>query len=572
MTESIHAGNPAADRLSIALAQINPTAGDPAANADRIRIVRAEAAARGADLVVFPAGALPGVPALDLLRKPAFLDAVESAVRMLAAETADGGPALLVGAPWRDGGQRYNAGLLLDAGRIAAVRFQAELNGAPDDDCFDCGPMPGPVNVRGVRIGLLIAGDLASADVAETLAESGAELLVALLAESFTPGSHDRRLQAAVSRVVECALPLIAVNAAGGQDELVHDGGSLALAVGGRLAAQAPLFAEHLLLTRWLCGDGGQWECSEAETMPPVEGTEALYCALVLGLRDVVSKRRLPGVVVGLTGGPESALVAALAVDALGADRVLAVRAPLPAGSRRGDALGEELDDTAEIVGLLGCRLDNVALGPVVKAVDSLLAPAFAGRQAGVTEDRLHARVRAATLAALAERMGALLLSAADRSDLALGLADDDSGSGYAPLKDVAKSGILELARWRNIHQPPGSRGPAGRVVPDRVLARAGTGPVWRDLPPLPVLDDLLACLLGSDLSATELAARGHAAETMDEVWRLILGAEAQRRRAPPGPLVAGRDLRRDRRFPEGVGPTPPRSAPDAGDGRSTGW
>lgn len=544
------------DRLSIALAQIDPAAGNLAANADLIRAVRAEAAARGADIVVCPAGALSGVPLLDLSAQPAFLDAVEATALALAADTADGGPALLVGAPWSDGTKRHNAALLLDAGKVVAVRFQAGTGcseiGAPEDDRFDPGPMPGPVNFRGVRIGLLVGGDLASADVTETLAESGAELLVALLASPFVPGRADERVQAAVARVVECGLPLVAVNAVGGEDERVFDGGSFALASGGRLVAQAPLFAEHLLLSRWECGDDDSWDSSEAETIAPVEGTEALYSALVLGLRDAVVKGGVPGVVVGLTGGLDSALTAAIAVDALGPERVLAVRAPLP-GSEV-DTLADSLDDAAEIVELLGCRLDNVVLGPLLKAADSLLAPVFAGRDSSGAADRLHARLRAATVGALAERMGALLLSTADRTDRLLGLVPEESGCGYAVLADVPKTLVLELARWRNANQPEGSRGPAGRVVPERVLARRLKAATPAGLPPVEALDDLLAALLDGGQSPADLAGHGHAAETVESIWRMVVRAEADRRRAPPGPRVSRRTAVRLRRLPVGGG------------------
>lgn len=540
------------DRLSIALAQINPTAGNLAANVDRLRAARAEAAARGADLVVCPATALSGTPLLDLATLPAFLDAVKATVQALAEDTADGGPALLVGAPWRGESGIHNAALLLDGGTVTAVRFQAATDageiGTPEEDRFDSGPMPGPVNVRGVRIGLLIGGDLATGDVAETLAESGAELLVAMLASPFAPGRADERVQAAVARVVECGLPLAAVNLVGGQEERVFDGGSFALAPGGRLVAQAALFTEHLLLTRWERSEGDGWDSSEAETIAPIEGTEALYGALMLGLHDIVTKSSAPGVVVGLTGGLDSALVAAIAVDALGPERVLAVRAPLPGGSTA--ALADSLDDAAEIVELLGCRLDNVALAPVLKAADSLLAPAFAGRDSVVAEDRLHARLRAATLAALAERMGALLLSTMDRTDRLLGLAPEESGCGYVVLADVPKTAVLDLARWRNANQPAGSRGPAGLVVPERVLARRMKAETPAGLPPAEVLDDLLDGLLDGGLSPADLVARGHAAEMVATVWRLVVQAEAGRRGAPTGPQVSRRTVARLRRFP----------------------
>ncbi|PWC85354.1 NAD synthetase [Azospirillum sp. TSH100] len=545
------------DRLSIALAQINPAAGTLAANADRLRAARAEAAARGADLVVCPAAAVSGAPLMDLAALPAFLDAVRAMVQALADETADGGPALLVGTLWHGNSGSgeaglHNAALLLDDGKIAAVRFQAAMDpaeiGVPAEDRFDSGPMPGPVNVRGVRIGVLVGGDLATGDVAETLAESGAELLVAMLAGPFAPGRADARVQAAVARVVECGLPLAAVNLVGGQEERVFDGGSFALATGGRLVAQAPLFAEHLLLTRWERGEDDSWDSFEAETIAPAEGTEALYGALMLSLHDIVMKSGAPGVVVGLTGGLDSALVAAIAVDALGPDRVLAVRAPLPGAPTA--ELADSLDDAAEIVELLGCRLDNVALAPVLKAADSLLAPAFAGRDSAVAEDRLHARLRAATLAALAERMGAILLSTADRTDRLLGLGPEESGCGYAVLADVPKTAALELARWRNAHQPAGSRGPAGLVVPERVLARRMKVDSPAGLPPAEALDDLVTGLLDGGLSPADLVARGHAAETVAKVWRLVVQAEAGRRRAPPGPRVSRRTAARPWRFP----------------------
>ena len=540
------------DRLSIALAQINPAAGNLAANASRLRSARAEAAARGADLVVCPAAAVSGAPLLDLAALPAFLDAVQATVQALAEDTADGGPALLVGAPWRGELGIHNAALLLDGGKIATVRFQAATDlgeiGAPEEDRFDSGPMPGPMNVRGVRIGLLVGGDLATGEVAETLAESGAEMLVAMLAGPFGPGGADERVQAAVARVVECGLPLAAVNLVGGQEERVFDGGSFALAPGGRLVAQAPLFAEHLLLTRWERGEDGGWDSFEAETIAPAEGVEALYGALVLGLHDIVTKSAAPGVVVGLTGGLDSALVAAIAVDALGPERVLAVRAPLPGGPTA--ELADSLDDAAEIVELLGCRLDNVALAPVLKATDSLLAPAFAGREPAVAADRLHARLRAATLAALAERMGALLLSTVDRTDRLLGLAPEETGCAYAVLADVPKTVVLELARWRNANQPAGSRGPAGLVVPERVLARRMKAEAPAGLPSAEALDDLLSGLLDGGLPPADLVARGHAAGMVATVWRLVVQAEADRRRAPPGPRVSRRTVAQLRRFP----------------------
>ena len=543
------------DRLSIALAQTNPTVGNLPANVDRIRAARAEAAARGADLVVFPELSVSGYPPEDLVLKPFFLDQVERAVRGLAAETADGGPALLVGAPWRQRGGRFNAVLLLDGGGIAATRFKVDLAdcGVFDEKrLFAPGPPPGPVNFRGVRLGIPVCEDIRTPDVVETLVESGAELLIVSNASPFESGKPDERLQVAVRRVVESGLPLLYVNQVGGQDELVFDGGSFALAADGALVAQAPSFAEHLLLTRWERGADDVWACHEAETLAPAEGLAAVYAALVLGLRDYANKNHFPGIVLGLSGGIDSALAAAIAVDALGADRVHGVMMPSSHTSR------ESLDDAAETAELLGCRLDRMSMQPVLRAFASMLAPAFAGGEPGVAEENLEARARGATLMALSNRFGALVLSAGNKSEMSVGYATlyGDLCGGYAVLKDVYKTTVYALARWRNVHIPPGARGPAGRVVPERVLTKAPTaeprpGQTDRDsLPPYEVLDDILESLVEKDSGLPEIIGRGHDPDLVARVWRMLHRAEYKRRQAPPGPKITRRTLGRERRYP----------------------
>lgn len=545
------------DRLSIALAQMNPTVGAVTANRDRIRAARAEAAARGADLLICPELALSGCPTADLSRIPAFLDQIEQALRDLAADTADGGPALLVGAPWRERDQLVNAALLLAQGTIAAVRLRGA---APDHDgldesrLFTAGPLPGPVNLRGVRLGLLIGADLRNPDVIETLSESGAEILVALNASPFAIGAADERLQAAVARVIESGLPLLHVNLVGGQDAWVFDGASFALEADGRLAAHAPSCAEHLLLTRWERGANDGWFCHEAETLPPLDGLAAVYGALVLGLRDHVNKGHAPGALVDLSGDAASALVAAIAVDALGADRVHAVTTPTP------DSAPEELADVAEIAALLGCRLDTLPIQPITRAFDSLLAPVFSGRDAQDATDNLRARTRGVTVAALAETVGAVALSTLTKTDRLIGGPALVNGlfGGYAVLADAPQSLALALARWRNAHSPADGRGPAGRVVPERVLARsdaktATPGVNDRDrLPPAEALDALLDRLTGEKPSAGAdgVPLLGQDADMVNRVWRLMQAAEATRRQSPPGPRITRQTTGHDPRFP----------------------
>ncbi|WP_454018874.1 NAD+ synthase [Azospirillum sp. Marseille-Q6669] len=543
------------DRFSIALAQINPTVGAIAANIDRIRDARAEAAARGADLVVCPELAVTGYPPEDLVLKPFFLDVVEQAVRELAAETADGGPALLVGAPWRDGDKRHNAALLLDGGTVAATRFKVDL---PNYGVFDekrvfvPGPLPGPINVRGVRLGVPICEDMWSTDVIETLAESGAEILVVPNGSPFELDKHDQRVQLAVRRVTESGLPLLYVNQVGGQDELVFDGASFALSADCRLVAQAPAFTEHLLITRWERGADDVWSCADTECVAPPEGLESVYAALVLALRDYVTKNRFPGVVLGLSGGIDSALSAAIAVDALGAERVHGVMMPSPYTAQ------DSLDDAAESAELLGCKLDTVPIVPAMEAFERMLLPAFAGRDPDATEENIQARSRGVTLMALSNKFGPMVLSTGNKSEMSVGYATlyGDMCGGYAVLKDVYKTTVYTLARWRNAQVPEGALGPAGRVVPERVLVKAPTaelkpGQTDQDtLPPYDALDDILRCLVEKDLGVAEIAARGHAPEVVDRVWRMLHLAEYKRRQAPPGPKITPRLFNRERRYP----------------------
>jgi NAD+ synthase len=314
------------DRLTIAVAQLNPTVGDVAGNAEKAR--RAAQAAAGADLVIFPELFIAGYPPEDLVLKPAFQEACRTAVQELARETA-GGPALLIGTPWVEDGKLYNAVALLDGGQVAGLRFKVDL---PNYGVFDekrvfaPGPMPGPVNFRGVRIGIPICEDIWGPEPIECIAETGGEILLVPNGSPYRRGVVNERLNVAVARAVEARLPLLYVNQVGGQDELVFEGASFALNADGALAAQLPAFREEVALTSWVrTGEG--WRC-EGELAPIEEGEKADYCACVLGLRDYVEKNGFAGVVFGVSGGIDSALCAAIAVDALGAHRVRAVMLP----------------------------------------------------------------------------------------------------------------------------------------------------------------------------------------------------------------------------------------------------
>jgi NAD+ synthase len=541
------------DALSIALAQINPVVGDVAGNAARIREARAKAARDGAQLVVFPELTVSGYPPEDLVLKAAFLDAVEAAVEALAADTADGGPALLIGAPWRIDGKPRNAVLLLDHGQIAATRLKHHL---PNYGVFDearvfvAGPVPGPIQFRGVRLGVLICEDMWYADVAETLAECGAEILVVPNGSPFEVDKADVRLNRAVERITETGLPLLYVNQLGGQDELVFDGASFALDAKGKLLLRLPAWQAEVVTTTWVRGAHG-WT-TEGAIAPEPGREESIYQAMMLGLRDYVRKNGFPGVVLGLSGGIDSALAAAVAADALGRDKVWCVMMPSPYTSQ------ESLDDAAGCAGLLGCRLDTITIGPAMAAFDAMLAATFTGRDADITEENLQSRSRGITLMALSNKFGPMVLSTGNKSEMSTGYATlyGDMCGGYAVLKDVYKTAVFAVCRWRNAHRPHGGLGPDGAVMPERVITKPPSAELKPDqtdqdtLPPYDVLDGILACLIEGELSVADTVAKGYDEAVVRRVWRMLDRAEYKRRQAPPGVKITGRSFGRDRRYP----------------------
>lgn len=541
------------DSLSLAFAQINPVVGDIAGNVARIRDARAQAAADGAQLVVFPELVVSGYPPEDLVLKSAFLDAVEQAVEQLAADTADGGPALLVGAPWRVAGRTHNAALLLDHGRVAASRLKHHL---PNYGVFDearvfaPGPVPGPIQFRGVRLGVLVCEDMWYADVAETLAECGAEILVVPNGSPFEMDKVGVRLERARARVAETGLPLVYVNQLGGQDELVFDGASFALDATGQVAVRLPAWQAQVVTTQWRKQDGA-WSV-QGPVAPVPERDEDLYQAMVLGLRDYVGKNGFPGVVLGLSGGIDSALAAAVAADALGADKVWCVMMPSPYTSQ------ESLDDAAEVARLLGCRLDTVAIGPAMEAFGAMLAPHFAGTNADITEENLQSRSRGLTLMALSNKFGPMVLSTGNKSEMSTGYATlyGDMCGGYAVLKDVYKTAVFAVCRWRNAHVPAGALGPAGPVMPERVITKPPSAELKPDqkdqdtLPPYDVLDGILACLIEGEESVEAVVARGYDEAMVRRVWRMLDRAEYKRRQAPPGVKITSRSFGKERRYP----------------------
>ena len=541
--------------VSIALSQINPTVGDISGNCALIRAKRAEAAAASADLVVFSELVVSGYPPEDLILKPMFQVAAEAAVEELATETGDGGPAILLGAPWRDDGKLYNAALLLDGGEIAARRYKYAL---PNYGVFDevrvfaQGPLPGPIAFRNIRLGVMICEDMWVEEVSECLMESGAEILLTINGSPYERDKTDVRLNSAVARVLETGLPLIYLNQIGGQDELVFDGASFVLGADRSLCAQAAMFAEDMLLTHWSESGDGVWQCQMAGRSPQLDGLQALYHAMVLGLRDYVDKNGFPGVLIGLSGGIDSALSAAVAVDALGPERVHCVRMPSRYTSQA------SLGDGAECAKMLGLTCDTIAIEPAVGAFDGMLAKAFNGREADATEENIQARVRGIILMGLSNKLGHMVLTTGNKSEMSVGYATlyGDMCGGYSVLKDVYKSVVFDLSRWRNQQWAPGFKGPEGRVIPENIITKPPSAELRPDqtdqdsLPPYDVLDDILECLIENEMPVAEIVARGHDEAIVTRIWRMLDVAEYKRRQAPPGVKLTGRALGKDRRYP----------------------
>jgi NAD+ synthase len=541
-----------AQALTIALAQLNPTVGDIAGNLRRLREARRDAA--GADLVVAPELALAGYPPEDLVLKPAFQEHIERAVEQLAGDTADGGPALLFGAPWRRQGSLYNAALVVDGGAVRHVRLKHEL---PNYGVFDekrvfaAGPLPEPVPCRGLHLGVIVCEDMWVTGPSRHLAAAGAEILVVINGSPFDIDKWGRRRKLAAERVAETGLPLAYVNLVGGQDELVFDGASFVLDAGGEMTVQAPSWQTALVPTRWR-HQGGGWHCSPGTVVPRAEDVEAVYLAMVTGLRDYVDKNRFPGVVLGLSGGIDSALTAAVAVDALGAERVRCLMMPSPYTS------AESLEDAAEAAARLGCRLDSVSIEPAMAAFATMLRDVFAGRAADTTEENIQARARGIVLMALSNKFGHMLLTTGNKSEMSVGYATlyGDMCGGFSVLKDVYKTTVFRLAHWRNQTRPDGLLGPPGRVIPERVITKPPTaelkpGQTDQDtLPPYAELDAILEALIENDASPQRVIDRGFDADTVKRVWQMVDRAEYKRRQAPPGVKISYRAFGRDRRYP----------------------
>jgi len=559
--------------LTIALAQCNVTVGDIRGNAAKILAAVEDAAHKGGDLIVFPEMALTGYPAEDLLFKGVFQQAAMDAVQTITAHSHQCGIAILLGSLWVQDGQIYNSALLMDGGEIRAIRHKRTLPnyGVFDEKrLFTKGPEPDVIAWRGLRLGVLVCEDVWDARWPERLSGQGAELLIVLNASPYETGKAQDRLQVVQAAARATRAPVCYLNLIGGQDELVFDGRSFLVDAQGTETGRLTAFGEELALTEWRrdeaaashenAAGGGKpspWRNLSAAQAEWGGDLETIYQALVLGLRDYVGKNRFEGVVIGLSGGIDSGLTAAVAVDALGAERVHGLLMP----SRYTSA--QSIEDSEQLAANLGIATDTVPIAPAMDAYEAMLAPLFLGLPADATEENIQARIRGNVLMAYSNKFGHMLVTTGNKSEMSVGYSTlyGDMCGGYSVLKDVYKTTVWKLARWRNAHRfvfptaAPAGEGSAA-VIPPRMISKPPTAELSYDqtdqdtLPPYEVLDGILIGLIDERCAIADLVAAGYERELVERVAKMIYIAEYKRRQAPPGVKVTGMSFGRDRRYP----------------------
>ena len=537
----------------LTLAQLNPTVGAIEANIAQAMDAWEQGRAAGADMVALTEMFVTGYQTQDLILKPAFAAAAERAVTALASRITDG-PALGIGAPHSRDGMLFNAYYILQGGRIAATVLKHEL---PNDGVFDekrlfaSAPLQGPYRVGPLRIGSPICEDAWHSEVSETLAESGAEILLVPNGSPYHRGKPSVRTNLMVARVVETGLPLVYLNMIGGQDDQVFDGASFVLNPGGALAVQMPQFLPSITHVDFVETPEG-WRAKQGlmDSLPRI--VEADYHAMVMGTRDYLAKCGFKKVLLGLSGGIDSAIVATIAADAIGAENVRCVMLPSRFTSEA------SLQDAAEVARNLGCRLDRVSISGPQAAVGEALADLFAGTQPGVTEENIQSRLRGVLLMAMSNKFGEMLLTTGNKSEMAVGYCTiyGDMNGGYNPLKDLYKTRVFATCRWRNENHRPWMKGPAGVVIPPRVIDKPPSAELRENqkdqdsLPPYEVLDDILDGLIERELSVAEIVAKGHDRATVKKVEHLLYISEYKRFQSAPGTRLTKKALWLDRRYP----------------------
>ena len=540
-------------KLKIALAQLNPLVGDVSGNTKKLIDARSNLE-NDVDILVAPELYVSGYPIDDLVLREDFLDLVEKELNNLAKITTDNKSAIIVGAPRKDGGSIKNSVFVMEKGEIISIKDKYELpnTGVFDEQrIFEKGPLENCVKIKGVNVGLPICEDIWKETVLKKLSQSGAEIIIAINASPFTISKYDERNDIALSRAKETKLPIVYLNRTGGQDELIFDGSSFSLNHDGKKFSSLEEFKEDISIINF-SKNNGKWT-GHGNVKKNSSQSERLYKALVVGLRDYVKNNKFSGVVLGLSGGIDSALVAALATDAFGSKFVQAIMLPSP-------YTGEEsLKDARDSATLLNIKYSNLKISEAMKVVDEILGD-FKGPNftAGITEENIQSRLRGLLLMALSNRYGYMVLATGNKSEYAVGYSTlyGDMCGGFAPIKDVWKTDVFKLCEWRNKNFSDLFKGPKGKVVPDNIIKKAPTAEL-RDnqkdtdsLPEYNVLDEILKGLVEEEISVEKIVKKGFDKEVVEKTAQLLAKSEYKRFQAAPGPKVTNKAFGRDRRFP----------------------
>jgi len=541
------------ENLIITLGQLNLVVGGFEENLQRMLAAHAKAEQQNADLIIFPELSVTGYPPEDLVRKPVFYQKAMEIVRVLQEKTRNSNTALLIGTPWHESNELYNAALLLEKGEIVAQQFKHDLPnyGVFDERrIFSAGPIPTPIGFHEVQLGIMICEDMWHNRVMDGV--KGADILISMNASPFEVGKHQQRLDRAAKHVRTTGKPLIYVNQLCAQDDLVFDGDSFVMSCEETLHLRLSRTEESIESSVWHKNSKGHWEAKDGLIKNYTRAEEVMYQALVLGLKDYIKKNNFPGVIIGMSGGIDSALSAAVAVDALGADRVRLVMMPSRFTSK------ESLNDAQRCADMLGVTLENIPIEDTVMALEDTMHYHFEGRERDIAEENMQSRIRGVILMALSNKFGSMVLSTGNKSEMAVGYATlyGDMCGGYNVLKDVYKVQVFDLARWRNNAKPENGIGPEGCVIPDNIITKAPTAELRPDqkdedsLPPYEILDAILMEIIEEERSLNDVVAMGYNHDTVHHVCRMLYGAEYKRRQSPPGVKVSRKPFGRDRRYP----------------------
>ena len=542
-----------AKKFQITLAQLNPTVGDLEGNY-KVALEAWEKAQRvGSDLIAFTELFITGYNTQDLIKKPSFFKAAQDQILKLA-KNCKNGPAIAIGGPAYLKGKLYNAYYILADGNVADVIMKHHLpnqNVFDEKRIFDEGEISGPYQIGPIRIGSPICEDAWHSDVSETLSETGAQLLLVPNGSPYYNGKNDVRLNKMVARVVETNLPLIYLNMVGAQDDQVFDGGTFALNRGGSLAIKLPLFEEaleHIVLEETDIG----WNIIKGELAKVPCDKELDYHAMVMGLRDYCKKSGFEKVVLGLSGGIDSALVAVIASDAIGSANVRSIMLPSPYTSQT------SLIDATDLVENLGCKSDTLPINDSLTAIDKTLSSTFEGRKIDLTEENIQSRLRGLLLMAVSNKFGEMLLTTGNKSEVSVGYSTiyGDMAGGFNPIKDLYKTKVFEISKWRNKNHRPWMKGPSGSIIPDSIITKAPTAelrPNQKDsdsLPDYPVLDAILTILVDEDGSTNDCLKAGYNKSDVSKVEKLLYESEYKRFQSAPGTRLSQRAFWLDRRYP----------------------